>query len=50
MTEQQITDLGPAFAAYLRRYRPCFLQNCTFRDFALFLLDRSTIGDWRRAA
>jgi SRSO17 transposase len=27
MTEQDIADLGPAFAAYLRRFRGCFCQD-----------------------
>lgn len=27
MTDQQIADLGPAFAAYLGRYRDCFGQK-----------------------
>jgi SRSO17 transposase len=29
MTEQEIAGLGPAFAAYLGRYRSCFLQKRT---------------------
>jgi SRSO17 transposase len=29
MTEQEIAGLGPAFAAYLGRYRGCFLQKRT---------------------
>src|SRR5262249_55936850 len=29
MTEQEIAGLGPAFAAYLGRYRDCFLQKRT---------------------
>src|SRR4051812_2170052 len=33
MTEQQITDLGPAFAAYLRRFRGCFGQDRTAAHF-----------------
>ncbi|HVK08598.1 MAG TPA: transposase [Gemmataceae bacterium] len=33
MTEQEITDLGPAFAAYLRRFRPCFRQDRTAGHF-----------------
>src|SRR5829696_9299499 len=33
MTEQQITDLGPAFASYLRRFRGCFGQDRTARHF-----------------
>jgi SRSO17 transposase len=33
MTEQEIAGLGPAFAAYLGRYRGCFLQKRTMRHF-----------------
>ena len=33
MTEQEIQDLGPAYAAYLRRFRSCFLQERTARHF-----------------
>src|SRR5437762_14385576 len=33
MTEQDIADLGPAFAAYLRRFRGCFGQNRTAAHF-----------------
>ena len=33
MTEQEITDLGPAFAAYLRRFRGCFVQSRTAGHF-----------------
>src|SRR3954469_5642796 len=33
MTEQEITDLGPAFAAYLRRFRRCFGQDRTAAHF-----------------
>src|SRR4051812_48575112 len=33
MTDQEIRELGPAFAAYLRRYRPCFLQDRTVAHF-----------------
>lgn len=33
MTDQEISELGPAFAAYLRRYRPCFLQDRTASHF-----------------
>jgi SRSO17 transposase len=33
MTEQDITDLGPAFAAYLGRYRACFGQKRTAAHF-----------------
>jgi SRSO17 transposase len=31
MTDQEIADLGPAFAAFLRRFRPVFLQDRTAR-------------------
>src|SRR5262245_15145072 len=33
MTEQEIAGLGPAFATYLGRYRPCFLQRRTAAHF-----------------
>jgi len=33
MTEQEIAGLGPAFAAYLGRYRDCFLQKRTTAHF-----------------
>src|SRR4051794_27486393 len=33
MTEQEITDLGPAFAAYLRQFRVCFAQQRTAGHF-----------------
>ncbi|MGH3242836.1 MAG: IS701 family transposase [Spirillospora sp.] len=33
MTEQEITDLGPAFAAYLRRFRGIFGQDRTAKHF-----------------
>ena len=33
MTEQEITALGPAFAAYLRRFRRCFGQDRTAGHF-----------------
>jgi SRSO17 transposase len=33
MTEQEIAGLGPAFAAYLGRYRSCFLQKRTVAHF-----------------
>lgn len=33
MTEQEIAGLGPAFAAYLGRYRGCFLQKRTAAHF-----------------
>src|SRR5450755_619298 len=33
MTEQEITDLGPAFASYLRRFRGHFGQDRTAKHF-----------------
>jgi SRSO17 transposase len=33
MTEQEITDLGPAFASYLRRFRGCLGQDRTAAHF-----------------
>ena len=33
MTDQDIAHLGPAFASFLRRFRPCFLQDRTARHF-----------------
>ena len=33
MTEQEISRLGPEFAAYLGRFRPCFLQRRTVEHF-----------------
>ena len=33
MTEQEITALGPAFAAHLRRFRDSFLQDRTAGHF-----------------
>jgi SRSO17 transposase len=33
MTEQEIAELGPAFATYLGRYRRCFLQKRTAAHF-----------------
>src|SRR5215469_18702686 len=33
MTEQEIAGLGPAFAAYLGRFRSCFLQKRTAAHF-----------------
>src|SRR5256885_14199817 len=33
MTEQDIADLGPAFAGYLARYRRCFGQQRTAAHF-----------------
>jgi SRSO17 transposase len=36
MTEQQIADLGPAFAAYLKRFRGCFPQKRVAAHFDSF--------------
>jgi SRSO17 transposase len=36
MTEQEIAGLGPAYAAYLGRYRDCFLQERTAAHFATY--------------
>src|SRR4051794_39761726 len=33
MTDQAIAELGPAFASFLRRVRPCFLQDRTAAHF-----------------
>lgn len=33
MTDQDIAQLGPAFAAFLRHFRPCFLQQRTAAHF-----------------
>jgi SRSO17 transposase len=33
MTDQDIVRLGPAFASFLRRFRPCFLQERTAAHF-----------------
>jgi SRSO17 transposase len=33
MTDQDIAQLGPAFAPFLRRFRPCFLQGRTAAHF-----------------
>ena len=41
MTDQEIARLGPAFASYLDRFRPCFLQERTadhFDDYCRGLL------------
>lgn len=36
MTEQEIAELGPAFARYLERFRGCFLQKRTAAHFGTF--------------
>src|SRR6478672_8551342 len=36
MTEQEVTGLGPAFAAYLRRFRDCFGQDRTATHFGTY--------------
>src|SRR5262249_36141777 len=46
MTEQAITALGPSFAAYLGRYRDCFLQKRTAAHFDTYC--RSLLSDLPR--
>jgi SRSO17 transposase len=36
MTDQEIAEVGPAFASFLRRFRPCFLQERTMGHFDTF--------------
>src|SRR6188768_698525 len=36
MTEQEIAELGPAFARYLERFRGCFLQKRSAAHFGTF--------------
>jgi SRSO17 transposase len=36
MTEQEITELGPAFAGYLRKFRGCFVQRRTAAHFGTY--------------
>lgn len=36
MTDEDIAELGPAFASFLRRFRPCFLQKRTMGHFDTF--------------
>jgi SRSO17 transposase len=36
MTDQEIAELGPAFASFLRRFRGCFLQDRTMGHFDTF--------------
>lgn len=36
MTDQEIAELGPAFASFLRRFRRCFLQGRTAGHFDTF--------------
>lgn len=36
MTDQEIAELGPAFASFLRHFRPCFLQDRTMGHFDTF--------------
>ena len=40
MTEQHITALGPAFAAYLRRFRGCLGQDRTAGHFDTYCRGR----------
>jgi hypothetical protein len=49
MTDEEIAELGPAFAAYLRRFRPCFLQDRTMGHFDTYcrgLLSDLPSGDY----
>jgi SRSO17 transposase len=56
MTEQEIADLGPAFAAYLRRFRGSFAQDRTAAHFDTYCrgllseLPRKSIGPIALAA
>jgi len=36
MTEEQVAGLGPAFTAYLRGFRPCFVTGNTFKHLATY--------------
>jgi SRSO17 transposase len=46
MTDEQISELGPAFSAYLRRFRPCFLQDRTADHFTAYC--RALLSDLDR--
>src|SRR6476620_4490786 len=46
MTEQEITDLGPAFASYLRRFRGSFGQDRTATHFDTYC--RALLSDLPR--
>ena len=46
MTEQDIADLGPAFAGYLARYRRCFGQQRTATHFDTYC--RGLLSDLAR--
>jgi SRSO17 transposase len=46
MTEQEIAGLSPAFAAYLGRYRDCFLQKRTMAHFDTYC--RGLLSDLSR--
>jgi SRSO17 transposase len=46
MTEQEIADLGPAFAGYLRRFRDCFPQKRVAAHFDTFC--RGLLSDMPR--
>jgi len=36
MTEEQVAGLGPAFAAYLQGFRPCFVTGNTFKHLGTY--------------
>ena len=46
MTDEQVAALGPAFADYLGRFRPCFLTHSTFKHFQSYT--RGLISDLPR--
>ncbi len=46
MTEQEITDLGPAFANYLARFRNCFVRKTTATHFDTYC--RGLLSDLAR--
>ena len=46
MTEQEIAELGPAFARHLERFRACFLQKRTAAHFGTFC--RGLLSDLAR--
>src|SRR5215207_7033636 len=48
MTEQEITALGPAFAAYLRRFRSHFGQDRTAKHFDTYC--RGLLSDLPRTS
>jgi len=47
MNDQEIAQLGPAFAAFLRRFRRCFLQDRTAGHFDTYC--RGLLSDLPRS-